>query len=267
MPRRAGLPVTTARGVSGYEEDEIAPGMKMKFVLIPPGTFQMGSPREEKERSDDEVQHEVEITKPFYLGAYDVTQAQYEAVPLTGKVPSHFSGADLPAEEVSWTDADAFAKALTEKARDGLVYRLPREAEWEYSCRGGCSSSLSFGIGDGTSLSFHDANFDGRYPYGGAVVGPESTTTTPGGKYQHNALGLYDMQGNVWQWCSDWYGDYPTGRAVDPTGPPSGSYRVNRGGSWYDYARFCRAAYRNGFGPGYRRLGFRLARVPSGLDK
>ncbi len=249
------------------EEDEIAPGVKMKFVLIPPGRFQMGSPTGEAERSTDEVQHEVKLTHPFYLGVYDVTQGQYEAV--TGKTPSTFKGADLPVETVSWEEADAFAKGLTEKARDGLLYRLPTEAEWEYSCRGGRSSSLPFGIGDGTSLSSHDADFDGNYPYSGADKGPYLEKTTPVGTYQANALGLYDMHGNVYQWCSDWYGEYPTGTVTNPSGPSSGPSRVIRGGSWCFYAWSCRAAHRFRFEPGHRYdyLGVRLARVPSGLDK
>ena len=250
------------------EEEDIAPGVKMKFVLVPPGKFLMGSPQDEKERGDNEVQHEVEITKPLYLGVYDVTQAQYEAV--TGKTPSKFQGADLPVEQVSWEEADAIAKKLTEKAKNGLLYRLPTEAEWEYSCRGGRPSSNPFGIGDGTSLSSREANFDGNYPYGGAEKGPYLEKTTPVGTYKPNALGLYDMQGNVWQWCSDWYGDYPTGRVVNPEGPGSGSSRVGRGGCWLYGARLCRAACRFRFvGPGFRDgiLGFRLARVPSGSSK
>ena len=249
------------------EEDEIATGVKMKFVLVPPGKFMMGSPKDEKDRHDDEVQHEVEITKPLYLGVYDVTQGQYEAG--TGWTPSYFKGADLPVEEVSWDQADVFAKGLTEKAKDGLVYRLPTEAEWEYSCRGGHPSSQPFGIGDGTSLSSRDANFDGNYPSGGADKGADLQKTTPVGAYKPNAVGLYDMQGNVWQWCGDRYGDYPTGRVVNPEGPGIGSSRVRRGGSLGISASDCRAAIRNGDAPDFHNLnvGFRLARVPSGLSK
>ena len=224
------------------EEDEIASGVKMKFVLVPPGKFLMGSPEGETDRSPVEVQHEVEITKPLYLGGYDVTQGQYKAV--TGKTPSKFKGPDLPVEQVSWDEADAFAKGLTEKAKDGLVYRLPTEAEWEYSCRGGRPSSQPFGIGDGTSLSSREANFNGNYPYGGAEKGPDLEKTTPVGMYKPNALGLYDMQGNVWQWCGDWCGDYPTGRVVNPEGAATGSPRVDRGGGWNCSAGFCRAAPR-----------------------
>jgi formylglycine-generating enzyme required for sulfatase activity len=249
------------------EEDEIAPGVKMKFVLVPPGRFRMGSPRDEKERSDDEVEHEVEITRPFYLGKYEVTQKQYEAV--TGKNPSRIKGDDLPVESVSWEEADAFRRKLTEKRKDGLVYRLPSEGEWEYSCRGGRSFSQPFGIGDGTSLSSKLANFDGNYPYGGAEKGRYLEKTVRVGNYPANALGLHDMHGNVWEWCSDWYGKYPTGKVSDPTGPGEGSSRVFRGGGWVSAAWGCRAASRNGLEPGVRgsSLGFRLARVPSGLGK
>ncbi len=250
------------------EEDEVAPGVKMAFMLIPPGKFVMGSPPDEKDRKDDETQHTVTITKPFYLAKYTVTQEQYEAV--TGSNPSKFRGANLPVETVSWEDADVYRSKLTDKRRDGLVYRLPTEAEWEYSCRGGRSSSQPFGVGDGTSLSSSEANFDGNYPYGGATKGTWREKTMPVGSFQANALGLYDMHGNVWQWCADWYDkDYPTIRASDPTGPTTGSDRVFRGGSWIYDARSCRSARRFRDTPGFRYcgLGFRLARVPSGLGK
>jgi formylglycine-generating enzyme required for sulfatase activity len=247
------------------EEDEIAPGVKMKFVLVPPGKFLMGSPKDEKDRGKDEVQHEVELTKPIYLGVYDVTQPQYEAV--TGKNPSEFKGADLPVEAVRWEEADAFATKLTEKVKGGLVYRLPTEAEWEYSCRGGRPSSEPFGIDD-PNLRDHGSI---RLEKGILVSG---LTTIPVGTYPANALGLYDMQGNVWEWCGDWYGDYPTGHVVDPTGPAEGSSRVFRGGGWGDRTSYCRAAFRDGrgmsvlnmtkrpTGTGPAFLGFRLARVP-----
>ena len=150
-------------------------------------------------------------------------------------------------EQVSWDEADAFAKGLTEKAKDGLVYRLPTEAEWEYSCRGGRPSSHPFGIGDGTSLSSREANFDGNFPYGGAAKGPYLEKTTSVGTYKPNALGLYDMHGNVWQWCvglvrglSDGEGGQ-SHRAVSGASP-----RVYRGGGWDFDAGFCRAAARSG---------------------
>ncbi len=244
------------------EEDEIAPGVKMTFVLVPPGRFWMGSPYNEQGRDDDEVKHEVELTQPFYLGKFEVTQAQYEAI--TGKNPSHFKGAKLPVEQVSWEEADAFARELTRKRGLSHLYRLPTEAEWEYACRGGRPSSQPFGVGDGRLLSSTQANIDGEYPYGVPEKGPYLRRTTPVGTYVANALGLYDMHGNVWEWCADWYGDYPSEKVTDPTGPAEGSTRVFRGGSWNNYARNCRAAYRNRYAPGIRSnfLGFRLARVP-----
>ncbi len=272
------------------EEDEIAPGVKMKFVLIPPGTFQMGSPTGESERSTNEAPHEVELRYPFYLGANDVTVGEFRRFvdatkykteaesdgkggyggdpdkgtftqdpKYTWRTPGFSQSEDDPVVEVSWNDAGKYIEWVNGNARDGLLYRLPREAEWEYSCRGGRSSSLAFGVGDGTTLSTRNANFSDS----------NLNKTTPVDTYKPNTLGLYDMQGNVYQWCSDWYGDYPAGHAVDPTGPLSGSSRVFRGGGWDDGARLCRAAHRYGNEPGLRLndLGFRLALVPSGLDK
>jgi formylglycine-generating enzyme required for sulfatase activity len=252
------------------EEDEIG-GVKIKFVLVPPGKFLMGSPKTEAERNpwetkfDAEVQHEVTITWPFYLGQTEVTQAQYEAAGRENK--SGFKGADLPVENVSWEEADAFARELTQKkAGAKLLYRLPTEAEWEYSCRGGRPASNPFGIGDGTSLSSSLANFDGGHPYGGADKGTRLAKTCRVGSYPANAVGLHDMHGNVWEWCGDWYGEYPTGNVTDPTGPEKGSRRVCRGCCWDGSARGCRAASRGGGAPVFRSdyLGFRLARVPSG---
>jgi formylglycine-generating enzyme required for sulfatase activity len=249
------------------EEDEIAPGVKMVFVLVPPGHFRMGSPVWEKDRFDNETQHEVELTQPFYLGKFEVTQAQYKAV--TGQNPSHFKGVTLPVEQVSWEEASAFAKELSGNRGLKHLYRLPTEAEWEYACRGGRPSSQPFGIGDGRSLSSTQANFNGDLPYGGAAQGPHLAKTTPVGQYAANALGLYDMHGNIWEWCADWFGDYPSGKVTDPSGPSGGTARVARGGGWYFHAGVCRAAHRGSRAPGGRsdRLGFRLARVPSGLGK
>ena len=282
------------------EEDEIAPGVSMKFVLVPPGTFQMGSPDGEAERVKNEVQHEVELKWPFYLAVNDVTRGQFRQFveakgykteaesdgkggygwdaakqtfvqdpKYTWRDPGFAQTDDDPVVEVSWNDAGKYAEWLGEKSGDGLLYRLPTEAEWEYSCRGGRSSSLPFGIGTGTSLSSLQANFNGKYPYGGADEGPYLEKTFPVGKYEANALGLYDMQGNVWQWCADYYGDYPTEKVTNPKGPATGLSRVGRGGCWRSGARDCRAAVRSRDAPGCRDgdLGFRLARVPSGLDK
>jgi formylglycine-generating enzyme required for sulfatase activity len=257
---------------------EIAGGVKMTFVLVPPGKFRMGSPTEEQDYVtrtffdgrrpawlNDERQHEVTLTEPYYLGKTEVTQAQYEA--LTGENPSHFKGADRPVEQGSWEEARDCAARLTEKLHDGHLYRLPTEAEWEYAYRGGRTSSQPFGVGDGRALSSREANFDGNYPYGGADKGPSLQATCAVASYRPNALGVFDMQGNVWEWCADRHGPYPRGEVTNPAGPSEGSARVVRGGSWLDGAWSCRAAGRLGNAPGLRRydLGFRLLRsVPSG---
>jgi serine/threonine protein kinase/formylglycine-generating enzyme required for sulfatase activity len=261
------------------ETIEIADGAKMTFVLVPPGKFLMGSPREEQdyvtntfyngkrpEWLDNETLHTVTLTEPFYLGKTEVTQAQYEA--LTGENPSKFKGADKPVEQVRWQDARSYGEKLTKKLDDKHVYRLPSEAEWEYACRGGRPSSKPFGIGDGRSLSSQLANFDGNSPYGDADKGPSLQSTCAVRSYSANALGLHDMHGNLYEWCADWYAPYPARDVTNPTGPSEGvSGRVVRGGGWSYGAGVCRAANR-WLEPGYRLydLGFRLARsVPSGV--
>jgi formylglycine-generating enzyme len=248
------------------ETIEIAGGVKMTFVLIPPGKFRMGSPKDEKDRGNDETLHEVTLTEPFDLGKTEVTQAQYQALGLDN--PSNFKGADRPVEQVSWEEAQRWAEQLTKKRGDKHLYRLPTEAEWEYSCRGGRSCSQPFGIAAGRALSSRQANFDGNYPYGGADKGPYLEATCRVAKYETNALGLYDMHGNVWEWCLDWYGRYPVGAVTNPTGPPEGSSRVIRGGSWGIDAGGCRASHRGSDAPSDRSfyLGFRLAAVPSGAE-
>jgi formylglycine-generating enzyme required for sulfatase activity len=260
------------------ETVEIAEGVQMTFVLMPPGKFLMGSPKDEKDRRDDETLHEVTLTEPFDLGQTEVTQAQYQA--LTGKNPSWFSadgglkekvkGMDtsrFPVEIVSWYEARDYGEQLTKKTGDKHVYRLPTEAEWEYACRGGRSSAKPFGIGDGTSLSSDQTNFNGGHPYGGAAKGKDLGRTCLVGSYPANALGLSDMHGNVVEWCADWLGPYPQGPVTNPAGPSEGSARVYRGGCWNFRAAVCRAAIRHGGAPVLRHedLGFRLARsVPSG---
>jgi uncharacterized protein (TIGR02996 family) len=266
-----------------YRHRRLTNSIGTPLVLIPPGKFLMGSPETEAQRSENEgPQHEVEITRPFYLGAYPVTQEEYEKV--MGKNPSWFSargggkgkvkGLDtrrFPVENVSWEDAVEFCRLLTEKERgSGRLYRLPTEAEWEYSCRGGqfYKDSVPFCLAaPSASLSSQQANFDGNYPYGGAAKGPYLERTATVGSYQPNVLGLYDLHGNVWEWCQDWYGPYPDNKEAvrDPDGPPKASVRVLRGGSWGFDGRSCRSAYRNGDTPDYRALsiGFRLAAVPT----
>ena len=229
----------------------------MEFVKIPSGTFTMGSPTSEKDRYDDEKQHQVTISRDFYMGKYEVMQAQWTAV--MGTNPSKFQGDNLPVEQVSWEDAQSFIKKLNAKGEG--TYRLPTEAEWEYAARGG-KEGQAFGIGDGNNLSSSQANFNGDYPYGNAAKGKYLEKTTPVGSYQPNAWGLYDMHGNVWEWCADWYGDYSSSAQTDPTGATTGSFRVFRGGSWSGNGRDLRSANRGSSTPAarYNYLGFRLIR-------
>lgn len=258
---------------------EVVNSVGMRLALIPSGTFQMGSPAEEEGRFDDEGPwHKVEITRAFYLGVFPVTQAEYQKV--TGTNPSWFSatgggkvevrGLDtrpFPVEQVSWEEAADFCRRLTEQDKNrpsGHEYRLPREAEWEYGCRGGAVSSQPFHVG--ASLTSTQANFDGTDPYGGAEIGLYLKRTCPVGSFPPNAWGLYDLHGNVFEWCSDWYGEgyYGTSPRRDSPWPPEGRSRVIRGGGWDCSGRRCRSAYRSGYVPGVRyvNLGFRVALVP-----
>jgi uncharacterized protein (TIGR02996 family) len=257
---------------------EVVNSIGMRLALIPPGRFRMGSPASEAGRSMDEGPlHEVEVMRPFYLGVFPATQKQWQAV--MGNTPSSFCAtgdgkervagldtSDFPVEQVSWEDARTFLEKLSllpEEKSAGWLYRLPSETEWEYSCRAGASSSTAFHFGG--SLSSTQANFDGNYPYGGAEKGPYLGRTCAVGSYRPNAFGLYDLHGNVWEWCSDWFaGDYygqSPGR--DPSGPSDGSDRVLRGGSWSYSGQSCRSAYRARSTPSNRRyvLGVRVAAV------
>jgi len=235
---------------------EIAPGVRMDFVWIPAGTFRMGSPASEKDRRDNEGPvHEVQITKGFWLGKYEVTQEQWQGV--MGSNPSGFNGnSRLPVEQVSWNDIQGFIGKLR-----GPGYRLPTEAEWEYACRAGTTTPFN----TGNCLSTSQANYNGNYPYSGCSKGEYRQKTTPVGSFAANAWGLHDMHGNVWEWCSDWYGEnyYASSPGVDPRGPSSGTARVLRGGSWDYYARYCRSAFRIRGTPDSRfsLIGFRLTRT------
>jgi formylglycine-generating enzyme required for sulfatase activity len=239
----------------------------MKLVLIPKGTFMMGSPIEEEGAENDEEQHQVTIGKDYYLGVTEVTQGQYEKV--MGTNPSYFQkrvirksdSSMYPVEQVSWEDAVEFCKKLSdlpEEKKAGRVYRVPTEAEWEYACRAGSKAAYSFGANSKTL---------GDYAWFGENSGGQ---IHPVGEKKANAWGLYDMHGNVWEWCSDWYGVYPKGSVSDPSGPSEGSIRVIRGGGWDDGAAFCRSADRGGRGPSDRnddRGGFRVALSSSGIPR
>ena len=235
----------------------------MKLVLIPPGKFLMGSPDTEKDRFNNEgPQRQVAITKPFHMGVTQVTQAQFKAVmntrPWDGQTAVK-GGADHAASYISWNDAMAFCTALSKKT--GRTVRLPTEAEWEYACRAGTTTAYSFG---------DDPSKLGDYAwYGDNAREKGEEYTHPVGVKKPNAWGLYDMHGNVWEWCADWYVDDAKTDIRDPKGPADRNFRVLRGGSWCDYPQYCRAAHRARFTPGYRDYdnGFRVVVVSgSGVD-
>ena len=228
------------------------------FVPILPGSFTMGSPSDEPGRYNDETQHRVTIGKPYYMQTTEVTQGQWKKV--MGINPSHFKncGDDCPVESVSWDDVQEFIRKLN--SLEGTDrYRLPTEAEWEYAARAGTTTPFH----TGRCLSTDEANYDGNYPLEGCPAGKYRQGPVKAGSFPPNGWGLHDMHGNVWEWVQDWRGDYPSGSVTDPAGPSSGSARVIRGGSWNDFARYCRSAFRNVIAPGIRDdvIGFRLART------
>jgi formylglycine-generating enzyme required for sulfatase activity len=215
------------------------------MVLIPSGKFMMGSPVSEKSRANDETQHDVTLTKPFYMGKYEVTQGQWENV-MGSNPSSNTKGEKLPVTNVSWEDCQEFIKRLNSSNNGG--YRLPSEAEWEYACRAGTRTMYSVG----GNLTKSDANFDGS-----------SIKTV--GSYRPNAFGLYDMHGNVWEWCEDWLGDYRAEAVTDPKGPTNGTSRMLRGGAFTNNVSEARSSYRiNNISPSswHVNVGFRLAKTP-----
>ena len=243
-------PATQPAAKAAKPGPAITNSIGMKLVAIPPGTFIMGSPADEAARYDNETQHKVTMTRGFFMGATSVTQAQWRAV--MGTNPSHFKGDDLPVEQVSWDDAVAFCKKLS--AKEGKSYHLPTEAQWEYACRAGTTTPFNTGVDDSalTQTDWYGENSKGK--------------THPVGLKKPNAWGLYDMHGNVLQWCNDWYAEYPPGDATDPTGPPTGTGRVLRGGAWLliysDSSQPTRSAHRDLVAPETRMniIGFRVVR-------
>jgi sulfatase modifying factor 1 len=235
----------------------------MEFLKIPPGSFMMGSPEKEQFRDEDETPHLVRLTRAFFIQETEVTQAQWKAV--MGSNPSFFRdcGDNCPVERVSWNDATRFLEALN--GRGEGRYRLPTEAEWEYACRAGSVTPFSWGDAPDCRMGLFNNN-----PRRGVAKclaevlarGLKPGSTAPVRSYPPNKWGLYDMHGNVWEWCQDWYGPYPKGEVTDPKGPEQGSFKVRRGGSWFKYATFGRSANRNYAHPAsrYNTTGFRLVR-------
>ena len=253
--------------------DVITNSIGMKLANIPAGKFMMGSPIGEKEREAQETLHEVVIAKSFLMGAYEVTQNEYTKVmgPENHSVFRDGRGGspEHPMEAIEWTQAVEFCKRLSNRPEEmtaGRKYRLPTEAEWEYACRAGTTVPFSFG----DSLSSKQANFNGKYPYGGADKGSYLRQSAKVGSYAPNTFGLYDMHGNVAEWCADWYDPnyYQDSPNENPLGPPLGAtsddfgnfYLVVRGGSWVDDARALRSANRQRamHKTRYQTIGFRV---------
>lgn len=233
----------------------------MDLVYVPPGEFMMGSSESDIDESlyiykkeysyakreafdNEKPQHRVTISNGFWMGKYEVTQGQWQAV--MGDNPSNFKdcGANCPIEQVSWDDIQVFLRKLNQK-NDGFEYSLPSEAQWEYAARAG-TTTLYGGTGNLDDLGWYGKN-SGR-------------KTHPVGEKRANGFGLYDMHGNVWEWCSDWYGSYSSGQATDPTAASSGQSRVLRGGSWFNVANYSRSAFRSRNSPAdrYSFYGFRV---------
>ncbi|MFN8348792.1 MAG: formylglycine-generating enzyme family protein [Spirosomataceae bacterium] len=244
----------------------------VEMINIPGGTFEMGDTRNEG-GPDEKPVHTVTVSG-FKMGKYEITQKQYRIV--IGTNPSNFTNCDdCPVERVSWPDAVAFCNALSDREGKQKVYtingttvtanlsangyRLPTEAEWEYAAGGGSSNRTRFGNGKDIANPT-EINFDGQATASYSIVGEYRAKTIKTGSFAPNALGLYDMSGNVWEWCSDWYGAYSSGSQTNPTGAATGSNRVFRGGNWAEYPTYCRVANRGNNTPliYYYNVGFRV---------
>jgi formylglycine-generating enzyme len=226
----------------------------IEWIIIPAGTFSMGSPSSEAERSKNETQHQVTVSA-FMMSKYEITFEQYDMFcNATGRKKPYDEGwgrGKHPVINVSWEDATDFA--------DWMGCRLPTEAEWEFAARGGTSTPFN----TGNNLTSLQANYDGNNPYNNKTKGEYRKQTLPVGSFEANNYGLFDMHGNVWEWCNDLFGAYSTTPQTNPKGAVSGKTRVRRGGGWNDYARRCRSAYRDNVNPGYHdySIGIRLVRA------
>jgi formylglycine-generating enzyme required for sulfatase activity len=280
---------TPGTGNRYYRLSAIQAEPETNMIWIPPGTFLMGSPAPEALRSTNEIQHEVTLTEGYWMGKHEVTQGEY--ILLMGNNPSYFrngtnafgSGGVVtnelfhPVEKVSWFDATNYCGKLTVQERNAgrlpasWEYRLPTEAEWEYACRSGTTTSHHYG----NELRSGMANFRGTFEYEaslGTIQNPDGIylgRTSEVGSYEPNPRGLYDMHGNVWEWCQDWRGDYPAEPVTNPTGSPVGLSRVTRGGDWGITGWYCRSARRFGGDPtaGRSNVGFRVVRAPVRTDQ
>jgi sulfatase modifying factor 1 len=218
-------------------------GITQRCRWIPPGTFLMGSPISEKERYNNETQHQVTLTHGYWLADTACTQALWRAV--MGENPACFrDDHNNPVEMVSWSDVQHFIKQLNTLI-PGLAAQLPSEAQWEYACRAGTTTPFSFG----KTITPEQVNYDGNAPYAGGKKGLYREKTVPVKSLPANSWGLYEMHGNVWEWCADWYDDYPETSVTDPTGSETGSSRVLRGGSWSNYGWRTRSANRGWYTP------------------
>ncbi len=229
--------------------------IRQKMRWINAGRFLMGSPENEPERADDEIQHEVLLTKGYWMADTACTQELWEAVMTEN--PSNFKGKKRPVEDVSWEDCKRFLDRINEERRD-LELVLPTEAQWEYACRAGTTTAFSFG----DDVTTAQVKCDGNYPYASGAKEKYQKETIEVGSLPPNKWGLYEMHGNVYEWCEDLYENYRYERAIDPCNRENGPGRVLRGGSWSSFGWICRSAYRDVFEPGARFsfFGFRFSR-------
>lgn len=272
--------VTIADAISATDAPRfyrVSINIPTNMIWVKSGSFLMGSPTNEALRNANELQHPVTLTNGFFIGKYAVRQVDYLSLMNTN--PSYFApnngySADpnRPVEQVSWFDASNYCARLTAQETTlghiftNWVYRLPTESEWEFACRAGTTNAFYFG----TNLLSGMVNFDGEYEYLSGIgrvydsSGVLLDLTSAVGSYQPNALGLYDMAGNIWEWCQDWFGNYPTNNVTNPSGPVNGAKRIFRGGGLNSPGDQCRSACRNSANPGtaVNTIGFRVVLAP-----